>query len=177
MEFASPFFDWEKTLMAITKLDKVPLRYQYASGVCWFACSRMVYLWSQATGRGSMTDPRDDAGYFQRYNDNGSVGCDQNWHIAQQFNMKKHPSITMDCKSVDEFLKAHGPIWTGLQKNWGGYNHGHVVVICGVADTGVFIHDPEPINQGSTLWLTWDQIGKALNGLDAVPNPQFLSAA
>lgn len=164
--------------MGITRLSNVPLRYQYASGVCWFASARMVYAWSQATGRGSMTDPKADAGYLARYESNGSVGCDQNWHIAQQFKMKKHPSINMDYESVNEFLKLNGPIWAGVQKNWGGNNHGHVVVICGVAETGVFIHDPEPMNQGSTLWLTWDQINKAADGLKAVasPNPQFLSA-
>lgn len=165
--------------MGITKLSNVPLKYQYASGVCWFACSRMLYGWSQATGRGSMTNPRDDPGYLWRYENNKSVGCDQNWHIAQQFNMKKRPDLTMDYDSVSEYLKLYGPIWTGLKKNWGGNNHGHVVVICGVSETGVFIHDPEPINQGSTLWLTWAQINKAVEALkdEAVPNPQFLSAA
>ena len=126
-----------------------------------------------------MTNPRDDAGYLARYESNGSVGCDQNWHIAQQFNMKKHPTLTMDYSSVSGFLMTNGPIWTGLQKNWGGHNHGHVVVICGVADTGVFVHDPEPMNQGSTLWLTWGEINTAVDGLKALasPNPQFLSAA
>jgi len=164
--------------MGITKLSNVPLKYQYASGVCWFACSRMVYAWSQATGRGNMTDPRADPGYFQRYNDNGSVGCEQNWHIAQQFNMVKHDSVDMDYESVSEFLKTHGPMWTGVRKNWGGNNHGHVIVICGVSETGVFVHDPEPMNQGSTFWLTWSQIEHATSELRrlASPNPQFLSA-
>lgn len=164
--------------MGITKLANVPLHYQYASGVCWFACSRMLYVWSKAAGRGSMTDPKSDSGYLQRYKDNGSVGCDQNWHIAQQFNMKKHASLKMDYASVSKFLTDHGPIWTGLRKNWGGHNHGHVVVICGVSETGVFVHDPEPINQGSSFWLTWEQITKAVEALPklASPNPQFLSA-
>ena len=165
--------------MGITKLSNVPLKYQYASGVCWFASARMCYAWSQATGRGLMTDPKSDPGYFERYNRNGSVGCDQNWHIAQQFNMVKHSSVSMDYEGVSAFLTSHGPMWTGLQKNWGGNNHGHVVVICGVSNTGVFVHDPEPKNQGSTFWLTWAQINKAVDGLTDVasPNPQFLSAA
>lgn len=164
--------------MAITKLFGVPLKYQKSSGVCWYASARMLYAWSQATGRGSMTNPADDAGYFKRYNDNGSVGCGDNWHLAQCLNMNKHSSITMDYDTVLEFLKSHGPIWTGLQKNWGGNYHGHVVVICGVADTGVFIHDPEPMKQGSTFWLTWNQINSAVDELRNVasPNPQFLSA-
>ncbi len=165
--------------MGITKLASVPLCYQYATGVCWFASARMCFLWSQATRRGSMTDPRADEGYFKRYNDNGSVGCDQNWHIAQQFKMKKHPSVAIDFASVSTFLKSHGPMWTGLQKNWGGHNHGHVVVICGVSETGVFVHDPQPVNMGSTFWLTWEQMKTAVDGLRKVasPNPQFLSAA
>ena len=165
--------------MGITKLSNVPLKYQPSTGVCWYACARMVYAWSQATGRGSMTNPADDAGYFTRYNNNGSVGCGDNWHLAKAFSMNQHSSISMDYDTVLEFLKSHGPIWAGIQKNWGGNDHGHVVVICGVAETGVFIHDPEPMNQGSTLWLTWDQINKAVDGLTAVasPKPEFLSAA
>ena len=163
--------------MPITKVANVPLMYQRSDGVCWYACSRMLYTWSQATGRGTVKNPENaDPGYVTRYNNNGTVGCRDNWHLADAFNLKKQSSIPLDYDGLSKFLEAHGPIWAGVQKNWGGNNHGHVVVICGVADTGVFVHDPEPMKQGSSYWLTWAQIKAAVNGLDDVPNPQFLSA-
>lgn len=163
--------------MSITKLADVPLMYQRSNGVCWYACSRMLYKWSQATKKGSVKNPENaDDGYVTRYNNNGTVGCRDNWHLANAFNLKQHTNIVMDYDSVKEFLQSHGPIWAGVQKNWGGNNYGHVVVICGVAETGVFIHDPEPVKQGSTYWLTWSQIKTAVDGIDGTPNPQFLSA-
>jgi hypothetical protein len=153
----------------------MPLMYQKSNGVCWYASARMLYTWARATKRGSMTNPADDTGYFQRYMNNGDVAASQNWHIAQQFNMQKHIDIPMNYDSINSFLAKHGPIWTGLKKNWDNFNHGHVVVICGVADTGVFIHDPEPVKQGSTRWLTWGEINKAVNGMSGA-DPQFLTA-
>ncbi len=162
--------------MAITKLSNVPLIPQPTTGVCWYACARMLYRWSKATGRGAMTNPQDDPGYFKRFNDNGSVAAFQNNHIARSFNMKMHPNMTLDYDSVYQMLLDHGPIWTGHKKNWGGHNHGHVIVICGVAETGVFVHDPEPMKQGSTFWLTWEQIKKAVEG-EPESDPPFLTAA
>ena len=164
--------------MAMTVLSGVPLMWQKSNGVCWYASARMVYTWAKANGKGSMTDPAADPGYFQRYNNGGDVACTQNWHIAQRFHMQKHTDIKMDYASVNSVLQKNGPIWTGLRKNWDGNDHGHVVVICGVADTGVLIHDPEPMHQGTAKWLTWDQITKAVKGLEKdAPNPQFLTAA
>jgi hypothetical protein len=163
----------------INKLSNVPLMYQRSDGVCWYACSRMLYKWSQATGRGNVLNPETaDAGYIWRYNNNGSVGCEDNHHLAKAFNLKERPSITMDAESVNAFFHSYGPIWAGVRKNWGGNNYGHVIVICGVSDTGVFVHDPMPIKQGSSFWLTWSQIRKAVDQLNelASPNPQFLSA-
>lgn len=163
--------------MSITKLSHVPLMYQKSDGVCWYACSRMLYKWSAATGRGGAKNPATaDQGYIDRYNRNGTVGSQDNWHLANAFNFNQHSSITMDEDSINTFLQEHGPIWAGVAKNWhGNSGYGHVVVICGVATTGVFIHDPQPERQGSTFWLTWDQIKTAVNGIDG--SPQFLSAA
>lgn len=165
--------------MGIVKLSGVPLLSQPTTGVCWYMCAQMLYQWSKNAKRGTMKDPATaDSGYTLRFNNNGDVASGQNWHLAAAFGMVKHSSISMDLKTVESFLQKHGPIWTGLKKNWGGHNHGHVVVICGVADTGVFIHDPEPMKVGSSSWLTWAQINKALDALrsETVPNPQFLSA-
>ncbi|MBK8811441.1 MAG: hypothetical protein IPN69_12010 [Acidobacteria bacterium] len=162
--------------MAITKLANVPLIPQPTDGVCWYACARMLYRWSKATGRGVMTNPADDSGYHTRFQNNGDVAAFQNNHLGRALNMKLHSSLSLDYGSVLSFLQSHGPIWVGLKKNWGGHDHGHVVVICGVADTGVFIHDPEPMKQGSAIWLTWAQIKKAVDGMTDA-DPQFMTAA
>ncbi len=161
--------------MAITKLSNMTLVAQPSDGVCWWASAQMVYKWSKATGRGQMKSPDSDAGYAQRKKDNGDVYAFQNNILGRALNMKFHSSLSMDQSSVNSFLQDHGPIWTSVKKNWGGNNHGHVVVICGVADTGVLIYDPEPVNQGSSFWLTWDQIKKALAGVTDA-DPQFMTA-
>ncbi len=163
--------------MPIHKVQKVPLMSQPTDGVCWMVSAQMVYKWSQATGNGNMRDPMDDEGSKARYGRNGDWSSAQNGLLAGYFNMvtHKHNAFTMDYNSLSNFLICKGPIWTGLQKNWGGNNHGHVVVICGAADTGVFIHDPEPMKSGSAEWLTWDQIKKAVDGLSGA-DYQFLTA-
>ena len=79
-----------------------------------------------------------------------------------------------DYNGLNTFFASHGPIWAAGQKNWCGNDHGHVVVVCGVADTGVFIHDPEPVGHGSSIWLTWDQWKKYVDGFSA--SVQFLTA-
>jgi hypothetical protein len=163
--------------MALSKVQNVPLVSQYDTGVCWMASAMMVYKWQEATGNGSMIDPMSHADSAGRYGRNGDWFCGNNGMLAGYFKMKKHSSLSMTYEAVSSFLAKHGPIWTGLQKNWTGKNHGHVVVICGVADTGVFIHDPEPVKQGSSMWLTWGQINKALSAISDVADYQFLTAA
>ncbi|MGQ0543374.1 MAG: papain-like cysteine protease family protein [Blastocatellia bacterium] len=164
--------------MPITVVQHVPLMSQPTDGVCWMVSAQMVYKWSKATGSGQMKDPMTDSGSKWRYDNNGDWSSAQNGILAGYFNMKTHAfsAVSMSYDSLNNFMTKHGPIWTGLQKNWGGHNHGHVVVICGVADTGVFIHDPEPMKQGTAHWLTWEQIKKALDGLSGA-DYQYLTAA
>jgi hypothetical protein len=137
----------------------------------------MLYKWSQATGNGSMTNPADDPGFKQRFDDNKDWYCGDNGFMADKLNMSKFPSVSMDYDSLSSFLSAHGPIFTSVQKNWGANNYAHAVVICGAADTGVFVHDPMPLKTASSYWLTWGQIQKALDGVSDVANPQFMTAA
>ncbi len=161
--------------MSIFVVHDVPLMYQKSDGVCWYASARMLYTWGSKTKRGAMTNPANDPGYFQRYMNNGDVDSSQNWHVAQQFNMKKHETLPQDFQGLKEFLTRYGPVWSGIKKNWDGFDHGHVVVITGVAETGVQIHDPEPVMRGTVRWLTWEQFKTAVNAQSG--NPQFLTAA
>jgi hypothetical protein len=162
--------------MPIYKVQKVPLIPQPTDGVCWYASARMLYKWSQATGHAGMKNPAEDAGFKQRFDDNGDWYCGENWFMAAALNMKQFSSLSMDYNSLSTFLSIHGPVFTSVQKNWGGNNYSHAVVICGAADTGVFIHDPMPLKSGSSYWLTWGQIQKAIDGVKDVANQQFMTA-
>jgi hypothetical protein len=148
---------------------------QPTDGVCWMVSAQMVYKWAKATGNGSMIDPMSDPGSRSRYERNGDWWCGQNGLLAGYFKMKTHSSLPMDYAGLSGFMAKHGPVWTGLKKNWGGHSHGHVVVICGAADTGVFIHDPEPMHYGTAMWLTWAQINKAISAITDA-DYQFLTA-
>jgi hypothetical protein len=162
--------------MPIYKVDKVPLIPQPTDGVCWYACCRMLYKWSQATGNGSMKNPHDDEGFRKRFEDNGDWWCGDNHFMASKLVMNSFSSIDLAYFSLSGFLATQGPIFTSVQKNWSGNNYGHAIVICGVSDTGVFIHDPMPVKIASTKWLTWAQIKKAIDGVSDVANPQFMTA-
>jgi len=140
---------------------------QRADGVCWCASAIMLYKWSQATGNTGMKDPLSDSGTKWRWDNNKDWAPGDNAYLATTLNMKTHDDVPTDYDGLNSFLQSHGPIWTAGQKNWGGANHGHVVVICGVADTGVLIYDPEPVNQGCSQWLTWDQLAKYTDGTSA----------
>ncbi len=140
-------------------------------------CAQMVYAWGKATGKGSMKDPMSVADMAKRFKDNLDWYSAQNGFLANAFNMQKHDKLDMSSAAINSFLSSHGPIWTGVQKNWGGHDHGHVVVIFGVATTGVLINDPEPMHQGTEMWLTWEQIKKAVAPISKTADYQFLTAA
>jgi hypothetical protein len=165
----------EETLMAILRLPNVPLIPQPTDGVCWWASLQMLYGWSRASNRGFMKAPESDAGFKGRFERNGDWGSGDNAFLARTYD-RKTPSVKLDYAGVSGVLQKNGPIWTGLVKNWSGHNHGHVVVICGAADTGVYIHDPEPMRSGTGQWLTWAQIGKAIEA-EKHATIKFLTAA
>lgn len=162
--------------MAIYKVQKVPLISQPTDGVCWYACCRMLYKWSQATGNTGMINPADDEGFHQRFLDNGSWFCGDNKFMASTLKMKQHSSLSLDYDSLSSFMAAHGPIFASVQKNWGASNYPHAIVIAGVADTGVFMHDSMPMHTASSYWLTWGQLSKGLDYVADVANPPFLTA-
>lgn len=160
--------------MATIKVGNVPLIPQPTDGVCWYASARMLFKWQQATGKGEMKNPAEVEMSRLSFERNASWTSSLNGLLATHLNMQK-PSVDMNFDSVNSALSRNGPIWTAGYKTWAG-SHGHVVVICGVAPTGVFIHDPEPMKMGSTRWLTWSQIKKYVDGADEA-DYKFLTAA
>lgn len=164
--------------MAIYKVQNVKLVGQPKSALCWYASARMLYLWSQKTGKGSMSDPKDESnGYGWRIEKNVTVNCCDNTFLASKMGMVTHSSISMDYSSLVDFMSVHGPIFTSLYKNWTANKYGHAVVIGGAATTGVFIYDPMPVGYGSSCWLTWNQINSAIDDIAGEANPSFLTAA
>ena len=164
--------------MAIYKVQNMTLVAQNFNGVCWWGSSQMCYLWSKAAGKGTMIEPDSDEGFKARHDGNGDWFCGKNGFMAGQFKMKKFTSLSMDFATLKDFMEVHGPVFTSVGKNWNGHtDYGHAVVLAGVADTGVFIYDPEPVNVGSSTWLTWDQINKAIASVSNDADYQFLTAA
>lgn len=163
--------------MSIIKLSSVPLIPQPTDGVCWYVSARMLYKWQTATGRGTMTDPASDSGMKYRFDNNLNWDAENNGWLGGTLSMKR-PEVSLDFEGVNAVLQQSGPIWAAGWKTWGnkGYSYGHVVVIVGVADTGVLIHDPEPMKKGTVKWLTWAGIKKYIYDMtDADVN--FLTAA
>jgi hypothetical protein len=138
-------------------------------------CAKMLYKWQQKSGKGAMLNPDTYEGTRTRFETNKDWYSGQNGLLASWLQMKK-PSVTMDFDSVKSALSTNGPIWTSGYKTWSGGGHGHVVVIFGVADTGVLINDPEPMNVGKEMWLTWSQIKKYVDGATEA-DVKFLTAA
>ncbi len=157
----------ERDEMAITKLSNMTLVAQRGTGVCWCASAIMLYKWGRKAGHMRMVDPLTDPGTKWRWDENKSWGKEDNAYLATTLNMQTQSSIPMNYAGLNDFLTAHGPIWAAGRKTWTGEAYGHVVVICGVADTGVLIYDPEPVNQGSSRWLTWNQLSGYVKGIDA----------
>jgi hypothetical protein len=159
--------------MAITKLHNMTLVAQISDAGCWCASAQMLYKWGRKSGQHRMTDPLADPGIKWRWTESKDWDSSDNGWLATTLNVEIQSEIPLDYKGLKSFLKDHGPIWTAGMKTWTGDAYGHVVVICDVADTGVFIYDPEPVNKGSSRWLTWTQICDYING--TTPTVQFLT--
>jgi|GEM_PF-6118803 len=153
--------------MGIFKLSNMTLVPQIHNGGCWCASAIMLYKWSRKSGLHRMVEPLSDPGIKWRWTENKDWGSSDNWWLSQTLNIETHSSIPLEYAELKTFLKEHGPIWTSGMKTWSGEAHGHVVVICGVANTGVFIYDPEPVGYGCSRWLTWTQISDYILGSDA----------
>lgn len=159
--------------MGITKLSHMKLVAQRDDGVCWCAAAIMLYKWGRAAGQHSMVNPLVDAGTSWRWENNKDWASSDNGFLATTLNMEIQSELPVDYEGMKSFLSDHGPVWTAGLKTWTGDAYGHVVVICGVANTGVLIYDPEPVNQGSSMWLTWMQLANYINGSTA--SVQFLT--
>lgn len=149
------------------KVLGVPLIAQPTDGVCWYACAQMVQKFAAANG-GVMKDPATVDMTKQMFDRNSTWDNSNTTLLATTLGMTTHGKswLSLDYDCMWYILTVYGPIWTAVQKNWGGQNYGHVVVMCGTrsgASGGVFIHDPEPMKAGKAHWLTFAQMQKAID--------------
>lgn len=143
--------------MSIILVPSVTLMPQDKKNGCWYFSAKMMHKWSVDSKKSKIIDPAtvttpDNLPELYK-NDNG-------WSIktckviAPRLGMT---ALSRVKRGFDEFKKllANGPIWASGAK--GGDNGSyHVVVIAGVADTGLYVFDPLPLNVGRRVWRTWD---------------------
>jgi hypothetical protein len=146
--------------VSIIRLKNVPKIAQQYDGTCWFASMRMLAEWrkKEKGGLGDMVDPATHKDCKDMAENNRGWPPSIAGVLAGWIKAKKRSDIKMEFDSLSKALTTDGPIWAAGLKRWGTAAHNHVVVIFGVADTGVLVNDPEPVGVGLESWKTWAQI-------------------
>ncbi len=144
--------------MAIILVPNVTLLPQDKSNGCWYFSAKMMHKWAKDNNKTAIKDPEfvTDApsNLFQLYSTNAGYATTTCVELAGRLGMKALPRKK---RGFDDFkiLLAKGPIWAAGAK--GGFTGAyHVTVIAGVADTGLLLYDPLPMNVGKKIWRTWD---------------------
>lgn len=137
-------------------VPRVPLIPQDMQMSCWYASAQMLIQWrrekTQSTESG-LPDPSEVDTAVDLYKaDNGLAWTDM-IAFARAMGLRNVPPMSPRLEAIAEWLHDYGPIWTaGYKKPPVGSAYGHVVVIVGVGPGQLFIHDPEPMNQGTKAW-------------------------
>jgi hypothetical protein len=139
--------------MAIYTISDLPLKGQDKTNGCWYFSAKMMADWSNKTGKGSIKDPKTVTDLFNLYDGNCGYALSTCGTLAGKLGMKALPRQERGFNEMLALLKK-GPLWAaGLKGGANGFPH--VVVIGGVADTGVLVLDPLPLNYGGKAWKTW----------------------
>ena len=143
--------------MAIILVPNVTLLPQDKSNGCWYFCAKMMHKWSVDSRKGKIVDPTtvttpDNLPRLYELNTGWATTTCKT--IAPRLGMTALPRVK---RGFVEFktLLVNGPIWASGAKG-GATGSYHVVVIAGVADTGLLVYDPMPLNVGRKVWRTWD---------------------
>lgn len=139
--------------MAIYLKDNVKLMPQDKTNGCWYFCAKMMANWSAKAGNKTIKDPAEVRHLYNLYDSNSGYALSVCKTLANDVCMKALPRVQ---RGYDEYLKIlkSSPIWAAGAKGAidGAF---HVIVIIGVADTGVLVLDPLPVNVGKREWRTW----------------------
>lgn len=153
--------------MAIILVPNLTLIPQDKTNACWYFCSRMMSKWAAANGKTKILDPSTSSLNEGRmklqdlYTGDHGLARSTSKELGDKLGGLK--SLTREKRGFEEFKKliANGPIWAAGAIG-GATGAFHVVVIGGVADTGLLFFDPLPMNVGQRVWRTWDYVDKFL---------------
>jgi hypothetical protein len=139
--------------MAIYTVSNVDLLGQDKTNACWFYAAKMMAAWSKKSGISAIKDPHTVKTLDDLYTGNCGYALSTCGALAGKLGMKALPRQKRDFAAMMALVK-NGPLWAcGMKGGADGFEH--VVVIGGVADTGVYVFDPMPLNVGSKGWKTW----------------------
>jgi hypothetical protein len=144
--------------MAIILVPNLTLLPQDKTNACWYFSAKMVHQWASSHGKPTVKDPASVK--TDRLNLQGLYESNAGYATSTCIELSASLGLTALPKSKRGFdafkaLLAKGPIFAAGAKG-GADGSFHVVVIGGVADTGLLIFDPLPMRIGAKVWRTWD---------------------
>ncbi len=162
--------------MAIYTVPNLSLMGQDKTNGCWYFSAKMMADWSKKSGGGVIKDPSALDDLQNLYTGNCGYALSTCGTLAGKLGMKAQSRQKRSYAEMLALLK-NGPLWTAGFK--GGVKNGfpHVVVIGGVADTGVLVLDPLPLNNGDKNWKTWAWLDEFLALDDGSLDANLLSPA
>ena len=150
-------------------VEKTPLIPQDKTNGCWYFGAKMMSKWASDAGKPAIKDPATLTDLFNLYDCNCGYALSTCKTLAEKLGMK---ALSRGKRSFEEYhdLLRNGPLWAAGIKG-GVENSPHVVVLAGVADTGVLVLDPLPLDKGNREWKTWKWLDSFLvhesGGFDA----------
>lgn len=162
--------------MAIYTVSNLNLMGQDKTNGCWFFSAKMMAAWSKKASNGAIIDPSGVKDLDNLYTGNCGYALSTCGTLADKLKMKAHSRQKRGYAEMLALLKS-GPLWTAGFKGGAANGFPHVVVIGGVADTGVLVLDPLPLNSGGKGWKTWAWLDNFLALGDASLDANLLSPA
>ena len=144
--------------MAIVLVPGLTLLPQDKSNACWYHSGKMLHKWVGANKKKKVKDPA--SARTERLNLQGLYESNSGYAPNTCIELAGALGLTAQSKKkrgYEEFkaLLAKGPIWAAGAKGGAGGSF-HVMVIGVVADTGLLLFDPLPLNRGQKTWRTWE---------------------
>ena len=161
--------------MAIYVVPNLDLMGQDKTNGCWYFSAKMMANWSKKAGGKMIKDPSGLNDLLNLYTGNCGYALSTCGTLAGKLGMKALPRQKRGFAEMLPLLQR-GPLWAaGLKGGANGFPH--VIVIGGVADTGVLVLDPLPLNHGEKSWKTWAWLDNFLALDDGAFDANLLSPA
>lgn len=162
--------------MAIYTVSNLSLMGQDKTNGCWYFSAKMIADWSKKADGGAIKDPVSVDDLKKLYEGNCGYALSTCGTLAGKLGMKAQPRQKRGYSDMLTLLKR-GPLWAAGFKGGAENGFAHVVVIGGVADTGVLVLDPLPLNNGGKSWKTWSWLDSFLALGDESLDANLLSPA